>query len=284
MSSLAIPAVTTATNDTSSTTFLKTVHVARYLGVTPSLLRMWRNRRIGPRFVKLPGKHGAVFYRETDVLSYLLGRYVVTDRMVKPLPGPIAGKPQRKKRRNVKMPTFRQNGVSLEGYQWLGVLNQAALPYWLKTLALHHESQGPLTLPIGRSGTAQALPGDWIIQLPDGSLQVLSPVSFDALYTAPTVLAGCPLRQPPAIGTAAAESVQDGPDALAALQVLDDEADSADLSLDAAEPAASGQPGRAASRHPGGRSPGRSPLAGVPHPEATQAELEMAGAEPAASG
>jgi hypothetical protein len=101
-SSLDIPEVIYVTNDVSSTSFLTTGHVARYLGVKPDVLRQWRRRLVGPRWVKFPGLRGAVLYPEAAVLSYVAARLTVTERMAKPSPGPILGKPQQRKRRSSK--------------------------------------------------------------------------------------------------------------------------------------------------------------------------------------
>jgi hypothetical protein len=92
------------------------------------------------------------------------------------------------------MSTYQQRGMTIEALQWLGALDQATLPYWLRSLALHHENQGPLTLPqglSGRSGTTQAIPGDWIVRLP-GCIEILPDVTFVALYAPAGLAASVP--------------------------------------------------------------------------------------------
>lgn len=39
---------------------------------------MWRVRKVGPPYLKMPGLRGAVLYRETDVLAYIAERAVLT--------------------------------------------------------------------------------------------------------------------------------------------------------------------------------------------------------------
>ena len=78
---LHLPPIAKVANDTSTPGYLTSEHVARYLGVPTSLLAVWRNRKVGPRFYKMPGRHGAVYYREQDVFEYLESRYVLTERM-----------------------------------------------------------------------------------------------------------------------------------------------------------------------------------------------------------
>jgi len=58
---------------------------------------------------------------------------------------------------------YIQRGLPLEGWQWRGTSDQ--LPAWLAGRTLHSAGDGLLTLP-GRSGTTQALPGDWLLQPP----------------------------------------------------------------------------------------------------------------------
>lgn len=74
--------------------FLNTVQLAAYLNVTPEVLRVWRHRRIGPAYIKAGphGSHTTVLYREADVIAYLRQHLRLTDRMVKPTDGPIAGR------------------------------------------------------------------------------------------------------------------------------------------------------------------------------------------------
>src|SRR4051812_38504135 len=81
--------VTYVSNDVSITSYLSTAHVARYLGISPGVLRVWRSRKVGPPYTKMPGQLGAVYYRETDVLAYMQSRYVLTDRMANVRTGPL---------------------------------------------------------------------------------------------------------------------------------------------------------------------------------------------------
>ena len=94
--------------------------------------------------------------------------------------------------------SYIQRGLLVEAWQWRGTLDDAP-PYWLRSLALQTAGDSLLTLPVGRAGTGMALPGDWIIRLPDAGLLVLSAVNFAALYAL-------------------------APDSLGALRVPDDEA------------------------------------------------------------
>jgi Helix-turn-helix domain len=86
MSSLQPPSVVLHVTERPDTSiFLKTEHVARYLGVKPDLLRRWRCRGIGPSYVKLNGRrHGSVVYREIDVVAFALARTVLASRMPRP--------------------------------------------------------------------------------------------------------------------------------------------------------------------------------------------------------
>src|SRR4051812_42615572 len=89
-SPLALPDTNASeSNDTSLTSYLSSAHVARYLGISPDLLRVWRARRIGPPYYKMPGQLGAVYYRESDVLAFMQSRYVLTDRVPNIRPGPL---------------------------------------------------------------------------------------------------------------------------------------------------------------------------------------------------
>jgi hypothetical protein len=72
---------------------------AAILGVDIALLRRWRQRRIGPPWVRLTDERCApIRYREADLIDYIVARVVQTDRMARPLPGPVRGATYRPRR------------------------------------------------------------------------------------------------------------------------------------------------------------------------------------------
>lgn len=56
----------------SASRLLTPLEISRQLGLTPKTLSQWRWRRIGPPFVKLPGRNGVVRYPEDRFLTWLV--------------------------------------------------------------------------------------------------------------------------------------------------------------------------------------------------------------------
>jgi transposase-like protein len=63
------------TNDCPRSGALTDVEVAREFGLSPGTLRLWRRRRVGPRFVKI-GR--SIRYLSRDLEEYVAGHTVNT--------------------------------------------------------------------------------------------------------------------------------------------------------------------------------------------------------------
>jgi hypothetical protein len=78
---------------------------------------------------------------------------------------------------------YIQKTTIVHAFQWTGQsLAGSGVPYWAKQFALHVTSEG-LCVPC-KVGTEIARPTDWIVQQPDGTLEVLTNAVFGQLYTA----------------------------------------------------------------------------------------------------
>jgi hypothetical protein len=61
---------------------LTTAQVAELLQVTDQTLHEWRRRKVGPSFIKLSGRQGAVRYLRVAVARFLAEKTVVTNQHV----------------------------------------------------------------------------------------------------------------------------------------------------------------------------------------------------------
>lgn len=83
--------------------YLPTETAARLLGVSPGTLRSWRQRSLGPAYVRLPGGNarrgkyweekagGTIVYPIDKLREFAEARLVETGRMPRPIPGRLPG-------------------------------------------------------------------------------------------------------------------------------------------------------------------------------------------------
>jgi hypothetical protein len=67
---------------------------AIFLGLSPDVLRSWRRRGIGPRYVRFPGgrsKHGHICYEVGDLRAFYKRLMVQEGRLPRPIPGRLPG-------------------------------------------------------------------------------------------------------------------------------------------------------------------------------------------------
>jgi DNA-binding transcriptional MerR regulator len=50
---------------------VNTSEAAKLLGLQPQTLRLWRNKGVGPRYVRLHGRRGRALYDIADVMVWL---------------------------------------------------------------------------------------------------------------------------------------------------------------------------------------------------------------------
>jgi Helix-turn-helix domain len=71
--------------------YMTTANVANLLGVSTSLLRVWRCRGIGINYVRVNGTGKKIMYPRTAVEAFLRANMVTASRMPRPMGGRLPG-------------------------------------------------------------------------------------------------------------------------------------------------------------------------------------------------
>lgn len=82
------------------------------------------------------------------------------------------------------MATHTQRGsVTVDAFQWIGgKLSSYTLPSWALRLSLQVPGDGYLHVP-SRNGILRAGISDWVVQSPDGGVDIHTNASFVLLYS-----------------------------------------------------------------------------------------------------
>ncbi len=82
------------------------------------------------------------------------------------------------------MATHTQIGATVDAFQWNGgQLGTYALPAWASAIALQTPGDGTLNVPESTArGTNRANPGDWIVRVSNGHIDIMAATTFALLY------------------------------------------------------------------------------------------------------
>ena len=77
--------------------------------------------------------------------------------------------------------------LEVEAFQWKGdPITDYALPGWASNLALHTPTDNMLHVPCW-NGTFGARPGDWVVRVPSGAVEVWSDEIFSTMFDVDSV-------------------------------------------------------------------------------------------------
>jgi hypothetical protein len=85
-----IPITTPRVPDQVDSQYLTTAHVASFLGVNAALLRLWRQRGLGPAYIR-PNGRGKILYGRAAVEAFLRASMVTASRMPRAMRGRLPG-------------------------------------------------------------------------------------------------------------------------------------------------------------------------------------------------